>query len=245
MSRFNGHVQLIDGDFYISHNSQCTVNLPLIYNDFPSHDSFSDDFAEFYQPLWWQPAFPYLAFIPLQPVFTGVLFQDLFHISYFHCLQYGSFALDPQIILGWVHLERNIKYAMELLLSHEHAPAISWIAPVSLGCKRYYQRPRHLCASYARSKGWFSLFMGAFSYTIAISLSHHQDDFYDGMLHWFLFLHEWEYSQIWLSGIRSSMVTTFDSSVTQARVFVQLLEPHREQYSVDWLCMFNIPVWYP
>ena len=110
---------------------------------------------------------------------------------------------------------------------------------------RYYKRPWHLCASYARSKGWFSLFMGAFSYTIAISLSHCQDDFYDGMLHWFSFLHEQEYSQIWLSGIRSSMATTFNLYVAQARVFVQLLEPHWEQDSIDWLCKFNIPVWYP
>ena len=52
-------------------------------------------------------------------------------------LTYGSFGLDPQIILGWVCLERNIKDAVELLLSHEHVPAISWIAPTSLGCTRY------------------------------------------------------------------------------------------------------------
>ena len=245
MSRFNGRVQLIDGDFYFSPNSQRTVNLPPIYNDFPSRDSFSDDFAEFRQPHWWHPASPYLAFIPLRPVFAGVPFQDLFHISYFHRLHYGPFGLDPQIILGWVRLERNIKDAVELLLSHEHAPAISWIVPTSLGCTRYYKRPRHLRASYARSKEWFSLFMGAFSYAIAISLSRRQDDFYDGMPHWFSFLHEREYTQIWLSGIRSSMVATFDSSVARAGVFVQVLEPHREQYSVDWLCKFNIPVWYP
>ena len=101
MSRYNGRVQLIDGDFYFSPNSQRTVNLPPIYNDFPSRDSFSEDFAEFRQPHWWQPACPYLAFIPLRPVFAGVPFQDLFHISYFHRLHYGPFGLDPQIILGW------------------------------------------------------------------------------------------------------------------------------------------------
>jgi hypothetical protein len=245
MSRFTGRVQLIGGDFYYSPNSQRTVHLPPIYNDFPSRDCFSDNFAEFLQPLWWQPACPYLAFVPLRPVFAGVPFQDLFHISFFPRLRYGPFGLDPQIILGWVRLERNIKDAVELLLSHEHAPAITWIAPTSLSCTRYYKRPRDLRASYASSKEWFSLFIAAFSYAIAISLSRRRDDFYDGMPHWFSFLYEREYSQIWLSGIRSSMVATFDSSVTRAGVFVELLEPHREQYSVDWLCKFDVPVWYP
>jgi hypothetical protein len=245
MSRFNGRVQLIGGDFYFSPNSQRTVHLPPIYNDFPSRDCFSDDFAEFRQPLWWQPACPYLAFVPIRPVFAGVPFQDLFHISYFPRLRYGPFGLDPQIILGWVRLERNIKDAVELLLLHEHAPAISWIAPTSLGCTRYYKRPRDLRASYAKSKEWFSLWLGAFSYAIAISLSRRQDDFYDGSPHWLSFLHDREYSQIWLSGIRSSMVAIFDSSVARVGVFVELLEPHREQYSVDWLCKFNVPVWYP
>ena len=115
MSQFNGCVQLIDGDFYFSPNSRRTVNLPLIYDDFPSHDSFSNDFAEFRQPHWWQPACPYLAFIPLRPVFAGVPFQDLFHLSYFHCLHYGPFGLDPQIILGWVRLEKNIMLGLQTI----------------------------------------------------------------------------------------------------------------------------------
>ena len=59
----------------------------------------------------------------------------------------------------------------------------------------------------------FLLFMGAISYAIAIILSHRNDDLYDGMPHWFLFLYEQEYLQIWLSGIKSSAVATYGSSV--------------------------------
>lgn len=245
LNRSHGRVQLIGGDIFYSPNSQRNVNLPPVYDDFPYRDCFKDTFSEFRQPLWWQPACPYLAFIPLRPVFAGVPFQDLFHISYFPRHRDRTFVIDPQIILGWARLERNIKDAVELLLSHEHAPAITWIASTSLGCAGQFKRVRELRASYAHSKEWFSLFMGALSYAIAISLSHRQEHFYDGSPHWFLFLYQREYSQIWLSGIRSSIVATFDSSVDRAGVFVQLLQRHRDQFSVDWLYTFGIPVWYP
>lgn len=140
------HVQLIAGSFVYSPNSQRNVHLLPVYDDIPYRDCFKDNFAEFCQPLWWQPACPYLAFMPLQPVFAGVPFQDLFHISYFPHLPHAAFMIDPQIILGWAHLERNIKDAVELLLSHEHAPPITWIAPTSIGCTSYFRRVHDLHA---------------------------------------------------------------------------------------------------
>jgi hypothetical protein len=129
-------------------------------------------------------------------------------------------------------------------LSHERAPAITWIARTSLACTGMFKRVSDLRAIFAHSKEWFSLFMGAFSYAIAISLSHRQDRFSDGCPHWFSFLYEREYTQIWLSGIRSSMVATFDSSVARVGVFVQLLQRHRDQFSVDWLCSFGVSLGY-
>jgi hypothetical protein len=240
-----GRVQLIAGSLVYSPNSQRNVHLPPVYDDIPYRDCFKDNFAEFRQPLWWQPACPYLAFVPLRPVFASVPFQDLFHISYFPRLPHAAFMIDPQIILGWARLERNIKDAVELLLSHEHAPPITWIAPTSIACTGHFRRVRDLRAFFAHSKEWFSLFMGSLSYAIAISISCRQECLSEEMPHWFSFLYEREYPQIWLSGIRSSIVATFDSSVDRAGVFVQLCQRHREQYSVEWLCKLGIPVWYP
>jgi hypothetical protein len=88
--------------------------------------------------------------------------------------------------------------------------------------------------------------MGALSYAIAVSITHHQEPFNEEMPHWFSFLHEQgKFSQIWLSGIRSSMVASFDSYVDRVGAFVQLRHRHRDQFSVDWLYEFGIPVWYP
>ena len=111
LDRSCGRAQLIGGDFYYSPNSQRTVNLPPVFNSIPYCDCHKDPSTEFRQPLWWQPACPYLAFVPLHPVFAGVPFQDLFHISYIPCLRYGGFTIDPQIILGWARLEKETPWS--------------------------------------------------------------------------------------------------------------------------------------
>ena len=245
LDRSRGRVHAIGGDLFYSPNSQRDVQLPLVYNSFPIRDCSNDSFAEFRRPHWWQPACPYLAFIPLRPSFAGVPFQDLFHISYFPRLRYGGFMIDTQIILGWARLEENIKDAVHLLLAHERAPAIAWILPSALGCTGVFKRVHTLRASFTHSKEWFSVFMGGLSYAIAVSITHRQEYFHEELPHWFSFLSEREFSQIWLSGIRSSMVASFDRYIDRVGVFVQLCHRHRDQFSVDWLCEFGIPVWYP
>ncbi|KAF8798504.1 hypothetical protein BYT27DRAFT_7264657 [Phlegmacium glaucopus] len=192
LDRSRGRVQLIEGNFFYSPNSRRDVQLPPVYDEIPYCDCFKHGFAEFCQPLWWQPACPYLAFLPLRPVFAGVPFQDLFHISYFPRLCYGGFMINPQTILGWARLEKDIRDAVELLLTHERAPPIMWIVPTE----------------------WFSQFMGGFSYATAI----------------------------WLSGVMLSIVATFDSSVNRAGIFIQLHQRHRDQFSIDWLCDFAVPL---
>jgi hypothetical protein len=245
LERSGGRVHLIQGHFFYSPNSQRNVQLPPVYDDIPYRSCFEDNFAEFRQPLWWQPACPYLAFIPLRPSFTGVPFQDLFHISYFPRLRYGGFMIDPQIILGWARLEKDIRDAVDVLLDHERASKIAWLVPTTLGCQGVFMRVHILRTQYKNSKEWFSLLMGALSYAIAVSITHRQEIFDEAMPHWFSFLSQRDFSQIWLSGIRSSMVADFDSCIDRVGVFVQLFQRHRDQFSVDWLCEFGVPVWYP
>src|SRR5882762_11846791 len=242
LERSRGRVHLIGGDFYYSPNSRRDVQVPPVMNDIPFRNCFKDSFTEFRQPRWWQPACPYLAFIPLRPSFTGVPFQDLFHISYFPRLPHAGFMIDPQIILGWARLEKDIRDAVDYLLAHEHAPPIAWIIPTALGCTGSFKRANTLRTCFKRSKEWFSVFMGCLSYAIAVSLTHRQEFFNEPMPHWFSFLSQRNYPQIWLSGINSSMVTCFDSYIDRVGIFIQLCHRNPGQFSVDWLCEFGIPV---
>jgi hypothetical protein len=153
--------------------------------------------------------------------------------------------IDPQIILDWARLEKNIRDAVNLLLAHERAPSIAWLVPTALGCQGVFKRVHTLRTQYKHSKEWFSLFMGALSYAIAVSITLRQELFDEAMPHWFSFLFQQDFSQIWLSGIRSSMVAYSDSCIDQVGVFVQLCQRHQDQFSFDWLCEFGVPVWYP
>lgn len=153
--------------------------------------------------------------------------------------------IDPQIILGWAGLEKDIRDAVNLLLAHEGAPAIAWIVPTTLGCQGVFKRVRTLRTQFSHSKEWFSLFMGALSYAIAVSITQRHENFDEAMPHWFSFLSQRAFSQIWLSGLRSSMVAYFDSCIDRVGVFVQLCQHHQDQFSIDWLCEFGVPVWYP
>lgn len=245
LERSRGRVQLIDGDFYYSPNSRRDVQLPRICNTIPLRDCLKDDFAEFRRPLWWHPSCPYLPFIPLRPSFAGVPFQDLFHISYFYRLRHAGFMIDPQIILAWARLERDIRDAVDLLLAHEHAPPIAWIVPTALGCTGSFSRAKAIRTNYNHSKEWFSLFMGCLSYAIAVSITRRGEPLDEPMPHWFSFLSLRDFSQIWLSGLRSSMVTNFHLCVDRVGVFIQLCRREPGQFSVDWLCEFGVPVWYP
>jgi hypothetical protein len=243
LDRSRGRVQLVGGDFFYSPNSQRIVEKPSVYNNIPSRDAFKDSFSEFRKPLWWHPDLPYLGFVPLCPSFAGVPFHDL-QISHFPRRFHGGFSIDIPIVLGWARLERHIMDAVRLLLAYESAPKITWIVRTSLGCTGLFKQAYILRSYLTHSKSWFSLFMGGFSYAIAVSISQHRENLYEEMPYWFTFLSYSQFSQIWLSGIRSSMVATFDTSVERVGVFIQLCHRHRGQFSVDWLCKFGVPVWY-
>ena len=246
LNQSRGCVHFIGGDFFYSPNSRCDIQLPQVYDDIPLRDPYKNTITEFHQPLWWQPACPYLAFLPIRPVFIGVPFQDFFDIpSYFERVPGAGFMIDPQAIIKWAITEKNMIESVERLLAHHDAPKISWIARTSIGCAGPFKRAHVLRAYFTASRYWFSLWMAGLSYAIAVCLTLCHEDLDEGIPHWFSYLYDRGWSQIWLSGIRSSLVATFDSSIDRAGVFVQLLPRNPDQFSVDWLCKFGIPVWYP
>ena len=40
------------------------------------------------------------------------------------------------------------------------------------------------------------------------------------------------------------MVAYFNLCIERVGAFVQLCQHHQDQFSVDWLCEFGVPVWY-
>ena len=208
-------------------------------------DSFKHDVREFHEPLWWHPRTAYLAFLPLELRFYGIPFQSLFHIPKRFQKVDSGFMLDPQILLQWNVVERDLRFAVERLLSHHYAPKVEWIMSTALGCQGWYNNVKILQDDVINSRGWFAVLVAGLSYAIAVSLSSYDDRLDGGVPKWFHVLFDQQMAQIWLSGIQASSAATFNTSVDRAGVLLNILEPQRGQYSVDWLCRFHVPVWYP
>lgn len=240
-----GRVQLIGGDVFFSPNSRRDVQHPMPYDRIPSRDSGHHSFSEFLEPQWWLPDCPYLPFIPVRPVYAGVPFQDLFDIPLYFPRDSSGFWLDPQYVLGWARLQKILLDSIHDLLTHHGAPPVTWIASSALGCTGSYDRAGDLRKSVINSRLWFSQWMAGMSYAIAISKTFKNERLDEIFPYWLTFLSERGFKQVLLSGLSSSLVSTFSPSVTRVGVFLELLHSNREQPSVDWFYQYSIPVWYP
>ena len=205
----------------------------------------STTFMNFTNPFGGTRQLPILAFVPLELAFHGIPFQSLFSIPYrFNSISQG-FMLDPQIILQWNVIEHNIRFAVERLLSHHHAPMLTWIMQTALGCTGYYEDASRLQTVVINSRGWFGVLVAGLSYAIAISLTMCNDPLDSGIPQWFYILSAQQMEQFWLLGMQASSAAMFNPSVAHAGILLKILEPERGQFSVDWLCRFHVPVWYP
>lgn len=240
-----GRVQLISGDVFFSPNSRRDVKRPIPYNRAPSRDCKRHLFSEFLEPKWWLPDCPYLPFIPVRPEYAGVPFQHLFNIPLYFPRNSSGFWLDPQYVLGWARLQRILMDCINDLLTHHRAPPITWIASSALGCTGFYDRASDLRESVIISRLWFSQWMAGMSYAIAISISFKIERVDEIFPYWFTFLSQRGFKQVLLSGLSSSLVSTFSPSVARVGVFLDLLDSNRERPSVDWFYQYSIPVWYP
>ena len=240
-----GRVQLIDGDIFYSPNSKYTVKRPRVYDEIPLRKAAKNYFSEFLEPLWWLPSCPYLPFIPVRPVYEGVPFQELFNMQLYFPRFRAGFIFENKYILGWARVERRLLDSIRTLLNHYKIPEVTWIASTALGCTGAFERPSDLRDSVKNSRLWFSQWMAGMSYAIAISKSLEEESLDEIFPYWFGFLSDQRFKQIWLSGLRSSLVSTFSPSVDRVGVFVELIHRNREQPSVDWFCRYNVPVWYP
>jgi hypothetical protein len=153
--------------------------------------------------------------------------------------------LDTKVLLRWNIIQFELQFAVERLLSHHKAPKLRWIIPTVLGCTGSFRRVKDLREKVANSRDWFSVPVAALSYAIAVSMTLSDDPLDGGIPHWFYYLYGQQMEQLWLSGIQASSAGTFSPYVARAGMLLKVLEPERGQFSVDWLCRFHVPVWYP
>ena len=242
LNRQHGFAQLVDGRLIYSPNSNRKIAiLPSISDpkDLKNYVSYVQT------PFWWNSRLAYLPFIPLDPWYTNsVPFQDLAFIPrQFTSSAEGKHML-PDMQSKWERLENALTKATHTLLSRFNVQGDPPPLPSSLGYKGAHLLVRHLRTALATSRDSFSLWIGALAF--AIALSDFMEPRKNGAIPaWYLALRDAGLDEMWVDGVRTSPMMRFDANTLRVGVIMDILSPQGIQASVDWLCNFHVPVWYP
>ena len=197
-------------------------------------------FKNFLLPWWWTLPYHYLSFIPLCPLFDGIVFECLWDIvSEIGPTVDGRFALSSRKIDHWLEIEDSLMVVSHLLdkgFFTRLQPSLTPIPPSILG---FYKKTfsslqvTHLCI--AASRDLFLLWMTPISNKITAIETVHED--------WFSYLVEHKCLQDWVSAVQS-MICDFSWHCPHVGTFLNIQNPQPQQPSVEWFYSWDIPVWY-
>jgi len=243
---------LIQGQLFYSLNAsrRITALPPLPHEGHILRDTRTCDVEEFHEPLWFSPETAHISFLLLKPVFAGYPFQLLFTIPYESYSRFlsGCYSMDLNQTIKWTWVEQELQWIIRQLAAHYKVPEkeSKLVIKKALAGPTIFDTAREFSVSIHRAKNWFSMYMAMVSFLIAVGLSHRNESFDDQgkAPDWYTHLLDQKWKEFYVSAIHLSM-GIFGPHVHRAGVFLKLIQPHRQQYSVDFFCHFNVPVWYP
>ncbi|KAF6751747.1 hypothetical protein DFP72DRAFT_473885 [Ephemerocybe angulata] len=261
-----GYLYELDGRTFYSPNC-CRKNLALPPPVIDPNDGIirGRDFqiAPFLQPQWWTKAHGYLAFVPLRPDFSPSPLHPLLRLPRVRYNRTGRYAFpDPFVWDSWKGLQEKIVESVHLLLNRSAAPAVRPAYPcarIEGACYKGSTAKAHLQEDILLALSWFSIWFGCLAYAIAVSEAMAREAKALGRR----ILPEWmeiltkvgdnggpihHVDERFVSDLPNTCVACFDSTVERVGTFVTIPdddEPRfEEMVSIDWLCEFNVPVWY-
>ena len=99
-----------------------------------------------------------------------------------------------------------------------------------------------------KSKEWFAVWTGLFSYMIAMAETKENevhDYSYLSKKGWADYLLEQGSQITWLESVINSMLFNFSADFERSGAFTHLSTQSSLQPSAKWFCDYNVPVWYP
>ena len=153
MDNTKGHAFLHNGTIYYSPN--CGRHVPVPPQTDPEHYQFRQENAQlncFQHPQWWTMPYGYLAFVPLIPKFSGVVFECLRNIMPYNVCpseeHVGRFVLRPEKAVQWQDLVDLLILVSALLKNNTHfllGPSLAPVAPLYLGYHWSFYTPHAAC----------------------------------------------------------------------------------------------------
>lgn len=162
--------------------------------------------------------------------------------------------MDPRVVLDWNRLEHDLRRVIDVLFQRAGIKDAPEMFRTAVVCTGTYSSITPFRQVVSRSREWFRYWIGRLSYAIAASMTCDGDSVHGfpadalpstyTVSGWYEDLARSSWHQLYLSSVQSA-AANFDPSIVRAGVFLTLLGHLPEQFSVDWFCRFNIPVWYP
>ncbi|KDR65408.1 hypothetical protein GALMADRAFT_148721 [Galerina marginata CBS 339.88] len=246
IDKSRGRVIRIGGDIFYSPNCQRTIHsVPETLSNMQRNPRYNS-VSEFYEPLWWTMEYAHLAFIEMEPITEGPFNWMLAMPLYFEKRSKGLFRLDGSTKLWWYRLQHDLRAASNTLLANSGGPETPEIIQTVLNFDENYTNHHTLRSDVVRCRDWFKYWFARMSYAIAVTTR--MDD-YKNIIRlfvgtWFDILDANEWHQAFLSALLA-MAATFKPTTPRAGVFLNILNPEKDQFVVDWFIRFNTPAWFP
>jgi hypothetical protein len=109
-----GQASIFNGSIIYSPNSDRTVKVPLMPPMFPDIENLlntSQRVDRLHQPFWWSQETAFLAFLPINPDFTGVPFEG-FNAELRSSL--AGYFVPPDIFLKWKQTESLLRALIQI-----------------------------------------------------------------------------------------------------------------------------------
>lgn len=263
----HGQVYCRGGRIFCSPNSQRQVDAPPPVEDnlFLKFNPTKDHPLKPHQPLWWSEETAYLAFVSIVPTFVGLQakhslppFSDPMEINKYHVVKAGrrGFGLEAWRKLAWYALEKNMLAMVDSMKFKYSLPPTRHVVENTLSVKSFYQNKYTFLANANRAIKWFSLVTAQMTWAIAMATT--LDDEIGttledepplgfikrpSWLDWLSTCPVRYWDETMLQSVRKNM-GAFGRRKPKVGVFINILDPPKHQYAVDWLLKFDIPVYY-
>ncbi|KAF6750467.1 hypothetical protein DFP72DRAFT_1072190 [Ephemerocybe angulata] len=267
--REGGYLYELDGKTYFSPNCR-RLNVkappPLVNSNDGAIHGRDYDLAPFLQPSWWTKSHGYLAFVPLRPDLSPSPLHPLLRLPRIMYDRMGAFVYPERTAWNaWRDLQGKIVHSIHLLLHRSLAPAVRPAYPCTHVDNTSYKGPGSkamLREDILSALSWFSIWFGCFAYAVAVSEAMAREATVLGrriLPQWMEVLSSDTASQPssadaspveerFVSDLPNTCLACFDPSIERVGTFVTIPdddEPRSdEMVSIDWLCEFNVPVWY-
>lgn len=248
-----------EGVFYYSPNSSRDTRL-MLHPNFDGNNPFKPQaplrsdvrYSDLLQPQPLTKAFHWISFIPAEHWYKTSPNPLTRILSHFPDIS-TSFRDDSakpryQVIPAnsWTQLENDIFKAVAALRNKFELPCVLPFLPNSLGYLGGYENKAQLFSVLREARDWFSVWLGALSYSIAMASSRHELTKlkFMGYPDWRRVLLEEGFSESWIDDLEHSPVCQFDLSVPRVGgIFKTLID--QDLPVPFWFLRHGIPIWYP